>query len=239
MNEHDEIGRPAEIRSGGARLQTSGHGRVTTLAPPAVRWPRSGVVAPEDGPGGSGGAAAVWAGRRSRAGDRGRVGGSTWPGRRRGSRGPRPVRPVAVPVVVRPAALPRPACHAVQLLSSGPRLLARRVRGGGAGLPLRIRMRRALAAAGLAVVTAAIVVGLGLLGGLVAQARADVGGGPAVAVATTVTVGQETTVWEVARDVAPTASGPRLAALTERIVTTNSLTSVQLHPGQVLRVPRG
>jgi hypothetical protein len=236
MNEHDEIGRPAEIRSGGGRLQTSGHGRVGTLTPPGVQWSRSGVVAPKDGPGG---AAAVWAGRRIRAGDRGRAGGTTWPGRRRGSRGPRPVRPVAVPVVVRPAALPRPAWNAVQLLSSGPRLLARRVRGGGAGLPLRIRVRRALAAAGLTVVAAAVVVGLGQLGGLVAQSRADAGGGPAVAVATTVTVGPETTVWEVARGVAPTASGPRLAALTERIVTANSLTSVQLHPGQVLRVPQG
>jgi len=239
MNEHDEIGRPAEIRSGGGRLQTSGHGRVATLTPPGVQWSRSGVVAPVDRQGGPGDAADVWIGRRFRAGDRGRVGGSTRHGRRRGSRGPRPVRPVAVPVVVRPATLPRPAWPAVQLLSSGPRLLARRVRGSGAGLPLRIRMRRALAGAGLTVVAAAVVVGLGQLGGVVAQSRADVDGGPAVPVATTVTVGPEATVWEVARGVAPSASEPQLAALTERIVTTNSLTSVQLHPGQVLRVPRG
>jgi hypothetical protein len=239
MNEHDEIGRPAEIRSGGGRLQTSGHGQVATLTPPGVQWSRSRVVAPEDVSGGPGDAAAVWAGRRFRAGDRGRVGGSGTHGRRRGSRGPRPVRPVAVPVVVRPSALPHPAWPAVRLLSSGQRILARRVRGSGAGLPLRIRVRRALAAAGLTVVAAAVVVGLGQLGGVVAQSRADVGGGPAVAVASTVTVGPEATVWEVARGVAPTATEPQLAALTERIVTTNSLTSVQLRPGQVLRVPQG
>jgi hypothetical protein len=100
-------------------------------------------------------------------------------------------------------------------------------------------MRRALAGAGLTVVAAAVVVGLGQLGGVVAQSRAHVDGAPAVPVATTVTVGPEVTVWEVARGVAPSASEPQLAALTERIVTTNSLTSVQLHPGQVLRVPRG
>jgi hypothetical protein len=239
MNEHDEIGRPAEIRSGGGRLQTSGHGRVATLTPPGVQRSRSGVVAPVDRQGAPGDAADAWIGRRFRAGDRGRVGGSTRHGRRRGSRGPRPVRPVAVPVVVRPAALPRPAWPAVQLLSSGPRLLARRVRGSGAGLPLRIRMRRALAGAGLTVVAAAVVVGLGQLGGVVAQSRAGVDAGPAEPIATTVTVGPEVTVWEVARGVAPSASEPQLAALTERIVTTNSLTSVQLHPGQVLRVPRG
>ncbi|HEY4419352.1 MAG TPA: hypothetical protein VGN22_07540 [Pseudonocardia sp.] len=238
MNEHDEIGRPAEIRSGGGRLQPSGHGRVATLTSPGVQGSRSRVVEPAGRAGGQGDAAGVRAGRRFRAGDRGRVGGSTGHGRRRGSRGPRPVRPVAVPVVVRPAALPSPAWPAVRLLSSGPRLLAR-VRGSGAGLPLRIRMRRALAAAGLTVAAAAVVVGLGQLGGVVAQSRADGGGGPAVTVATTVTVGSEATVWEVAHGVAPTASEPQLAALTERIVTTNSLTSVQLHPGQVLRVPRG
>ncbi|GAA1218719.1 hypothetical protein [Pseudonocardia alaniniphila] len=239
MNEHDEIGRPAEIRSGGGRLQTSGDGRVATLTPPGVQWSRFRVVEPDDRPDGPGDAAAARAERRFRAADRRRVGGSAWHGRRRGSRGPRPVRPVAVPIIVRPAALPRPAWPAVRLLSSGQRLLARRVRGGGAGLPLRIRVRRALAATGLTVVAAAVVVGLGQLGGVVAESRADVGGGPAVAVATTVTVGPEATVWEVARGVAPTASGPQLAALTERIVTTNSLTSVQLHPGQVLRVPQG
>jgi hypothetical protein len=239
MNEHGEIGRPAEIRSGGGRLQTSGHGRVATLTPPGAQWSRSRVVEPYDRPGVPGDAAVAWAGRRFRVADRGRTGRSTWHGRRRGSRGPRPVRPVVVPVVVRPAALPHPAWPAVRLLSSGQRLMARRPRGGGAGLPLRIRVRRALAATGLTVVAAAVVVGLGQLGGVVAQSRADVGGGPAVAVATTVTVGPEATVFEVARGVAPTASEPQLAALTERIVTANSLTSVQLHPGQVLRVPQG
>jgi hypothetical protein len=238
MSEHDEIGRPAEDRSGGGRLQTSGHGRVATLTAPGVQRARSGVAAPADRSVVSGDGADVTVGRRVRTGGRRRAGGYAGHGRRRRSRGPWPVRPVVVPVVVRPAALPRPAWPAVQLLSSGPRLMARRVRTGGAGLPLRFRVRRALAAAGLTVVAAAVVVGLGQLGGVVAQSRADVGG-PARAVATTVTVGPEATVWEVARGVAPAASGAQVAALTERIVTANSLTSVQLHPGQVLRVPVG
>jgi hypothetical protein len=62
--------------------------------------------------------------------------------------------------------------------------------------------------------------------------------GPAGGV-TTVTVEAEATVWEVARLVAPESSGPELAAVAERIVTDNSLTSVQLRPGQVLRVTSG
>jgi hypothetical protein len=46
-------------------------------------------------------------------------------------------------------------------------------------------------------------------------------------------------VWEVARRVALSASGAELAAVAERISTANSLASVRLHPGQVLRVPSG
>ncbi len=46
-------------------------------------------------------------------------------------------------------------------------------------------------------------------------------------------------MWEVAERVAPASSGPELAAVAERIVTDNSLTSVRLHPGQVLRVTGG
>ena len=47
------------------------------------------------------------------------------------------------------------------------------------------------------------------------------------------------TVWEVASRVAPELSGPRRAALAERIVVDNALASVRLRPGQVLRVAAG
>jgi hypothetical protein len=52
-----------------------------------------------------------------------------------------------------------------------------------------------------------------------------------------VTVGAERTVWDLARRLEPAADGPRNAALAERIVVANHLTSVELRPGQVLRVP--
>jgi hypothetical protein len=106
-------------------------------------------------------------------------------------------------------------------------------------LPAVIRVRRALAGAALTVVAAAVVVGLGLLAGTVAQSRVGAGSAGTVAAVAMVTVGPEATVQDVARDVAPAASGAQLAALTERIVTANSLTSVELSPGQVLRVPLG
>jgi hypothetical protein len=54
--------------------------------------------------------------------------------------------------------------------------------------------------------------------------------------ATEVTVGTERTVWDVAERIAPAASGPAVAALAERLVTDNGLSSVRVHPGQVLRV---
>jgi Tfp pilus assembly protein FimV len=47
------------------------------------------------------------------------------------------------------------------------------------------------------------------------------------------------TVWDVADRVAPGLSGPRRAALAERIVADNELASVRLRPGQVLRVAVG
>jgi hypothetical protein len=148
------------------------------------------------------------------------------------------VRPVAVPVIVRPAALPRPAWPAVPS-ASGPRLLVRRPAVVEPVSPLTIRVRQVLGGAALTVVTAALVVGLGLLAGTVAQSRVGAGSQESAPAVAMVTVGPEATVEDVARGVAPAASGAQVAALTERIVTVNSLTSVELRPGQVLRVPLG
>jgi hypothetical protein len=53
------------------------------------------------------------------------------------------------------------------------------------------------------------------------------------------TVRDERSPWEVARRIAPGAQGSELASIAERIVTENSLGSVPLHPGQVLRVTSG
>jgi hypothetical protein len=106
------------------------------------------------------------------------------------------------------------------------------------------------------VATATCVVLLGLLADAVSDARAGaaatlvatapaqiataetgatLAAGP-VDAATTVTVGSEETVWEVAQRIAPAGSGPEVAALAERLVTDNGLSSVRVHPGQVLRV---
>jgi hypothetical protein len=230
MDEHEQIGRPAEDRPGGERRhaaadrgkrrQASSGRRGSGVAPAAER------VALDE-PGGVGwlsGSPSV--GRGS--------GRPRWVGPRR-PRGPRPVRPAVVPVVVRPAQLPRPVVRAVPE-ASGQRLLVRR---SIVALPVPapwVRARRVLAAAALTVVAATVVVGLGLLAGATAESRAVVGGSSGAEVMTTVTVGPEATVWDLARTVAPAASGPELAAVTERIVTDNSLTSVRLHRGQVLRV---
>jgi hypothetical protein len=195
--------------------------------------------------------------------------------RRRGS-GPRPVRPESAAVAVRPAEAERPAVvrarRRVAQWASGPRLLVRRPpeavgralrrpwtsvqrsmrrvsRLPGPSVPVRASSL-CRAAAGMAVVlsAAAVVAGLGLVGGAAAEMRAAEAGaaaeGPVVvaaasAVERTVTVEGERTVWEVARTAAPGVSGPELAALAERIVIDNSLTSVQLRPGQVLRVTVG
>lgn len=115
-------------------------------------------------------------------------------------------------------------------------LLSRRpVAARGAGL----RARRALAAVALAVVAAAVVVGLGLLAGAVERARTDAAAQPPPPVTLTVTVTDEGTVFDLARAFGPERSGAELSAVAERIVIGNSLTSVQLHPGQVLQVPVG
>jgi hypothetical protein len=108
------------------------------------------------------------------------------------------------------------------------------------------RAQRVLAAVALAVATATAVVLLGLLAGAVSDAR---GAGPAPvagpvvvqsdSATLTVAVRAEETVWEVAQGVLPTATGPELGDLAERIVVDNGLSSVRVQPGQVLRVTVG
>lgn len=109
-----------------------------------------------------------------------------------------------------------------------------------------------MAGLGVIVLAAAVVVGLGLLAGVSGSERGPASVGPAAVLpaswpspvpaqvvpgATVVTVAPGETLWDVARRVAPAASGSDLAGVAERLVTDNSLTSVRLRPGQVLRVP--
>jgi hypothetical protein len=98
------------------------------------------------------------------------------------------------------------------------------------------RARRMLATVGVALVSALVVIGLGLLAEAAQAARAagSVASGPLVVVAE-----PGETAWELARRVAPSAAGPELAALTERIVEANSLGSVRLQAGQLVQVPGG
>lgn len=165
------------------------------------------------------------------------------PGVRRASR-PRPVRPEAVVVSVRPPQLERP--HLVQqsrcVAPARQRILAR----PAAPSQVVLRVRRALAGVAATVVAAAVVVGLGLVGNAAAQphgAAADPAPaaisvvGPVDAVLT-VRVETPGTVWDVARRVAPAAQGPEMAAVVERIVSANSLRSIEVRSGQVLTVPR-
>ena len=94
-----------------------------------------------------------------------------------------------------------------------------------------------MAGLALALAAAAVVVGLGRVADLTAHARgADT---PAVVsnAEITVTIAAPGTVWDVADGVAPGVSGPQRAALVDRIVAANSLTSVRVWPGEVLRVP--
>jgi len=113
-------------------------------------------------------------------------------------------------------------------------------------------------------VAAAVVVGLGRIADVAAQSRAaeapavgqvgvagvdagevtvarvdagEVTVGRVDAGEVTVTVTTATTVWDVADRVAPGASGPERAALVDRIVAANALTSMRVAPGMVLRVP--
>ena len=156
-----------------------------------------------------------------------------------------PARPASPPVVRRSSAL---ALLGSTLLGvprrPEPRVLVRRV-----ALAPRVvapLAQRVLVAAALAVATATAAVLLGLLAGAVSDAR-GVGpapvAGPVVvqsdSATLTVEVGAEETVWEVAQGVVPSASGPELGELAERIVVDNDLSSVRVQPGQVLRVTVG
>jgi hypothetical protein len=161
---------------------------------------------------------------------------------RRRASGPRPVRPAVNAVPVRPAEVERPQAsrseaRRVPLPVAGMRILARRPLIAPQGALARVR--RMLAGLVVTVVAGAIVVGLGLLADAAAVTRAGEQAGRAPQGLVVVTVGAERSPWDVARRVAPGASGPELAALAERIVTDNSLGSVPLHPGQVLRVTSG
>jgi hypothetical protein len=162
--------------------------------------------------------------------------------RRRGS-GPRPVRPAVNAVAVRPAEAERPqapsGARRVPLPVPGVRALARRPLAVPPRSVQFARVRRVLAGFGAAVVAAAVVFGLGVLADSAAAVRAAEEAVRAPEGTVVVTVGVERTPGEVARRLAPGASGPELAALAERIVTDNSLGSVPLQPGQVLRVTSG
>jgi hypothetical protein len=100
--------------------------------------------------------------------------------RRRGS-GPRPVRPGAAAVAVRPAEPERPRQRAASggraaLWVPEARLIVRRPRVVAPAVGVNGRVRRVLAAAAVAVVTAAVVAGLGLLCEAAAALRAQEGG---------------------------------------------------------------
>lgn len=140
------------------------------------------------------------------------------------------------------------------------RVLARRA---PVARPVRAPRHRhgGLVVAALTAVTATAVVLLGMLADEVAAARVGAptstaapvqsmaaSVGPSVVVAPvavvsgeadSITVGSEVTVWEVAERVAPAASGSQVAAVAQRLVADNGLSSVRVHPGQVLRVTAG
>ena len=164
---------------------------------------------------------------------------------RRPARGPRPVRPARVLVLVRPLEVPRPVreatpeCRAVDRPGgswgrdvarprSGPRVLVRRaVHPGGSAS----RLWRAVSGIAVVAASAAVVVALGLLVRVAEPAPV-----PAPMVAT---AAPGETVWDVAARVAPGRPGPEVAAIAERIVVENDLRSARLEPGQVLRVAEG
>ncbi len=199
-----------------------------------VRGPRTGGEAPEP--------TLVATGRTDpwrdlRRADRGGT-------RPRPACGPRPVRPAAVPVSVRPAQGERPVRRPEPGLRACPnreRVLVRPVRAvprstAGPG-------RRVLGGLLVVLLAAAVVVGLGQLLALA---------GPADPAAAAVQAGTgrrrgRPRRWSrsgpsgrsgTSRAVSnPRPTGPGNAVLAERIVVANHLTSVELRPGQVLRVP--
>lgn len=151
------------------------------------------------------------------------------------ARGPSPAGPATVPVPVRPTRPERPG-GAVAPVRSDLRLLARRPVPARAQWVLTVR--RAAAGIAVAVVTAAVVVVLGLLAGMAGSART----GEAVPVpsrSVSITVGEQETVHDVARVLAPDATEAQLSVVAERLVAANSLTSPRVRPGQVLRVTPG
>jgi hypothetical protein len=168
---------------------------------------------------------------------------------RRPARGPRPVRPARVLVLVRPLEVPRPVreaapgCGAVDRpggswgrdvarAGSGPRVLVRRaVHPGGSAS----RLWRAVSGIAVVAASAAVVVALGLLVRVAEPAPVPV----PVPAPVVVTAAPGETVWDVAGRVTPGRPGPEVAAVAERIVVENDLRSARLEPGQVLRVPGG
>ena len=197
-------------------------------------------------------------GRADREVDNGAEGGA-WPSRRRvtgeagtrerpgpsrvgprSPRGPRPMRPIAMPTGVRPPGLPRPAPVTVWRREPfAPRVLVREpvvdMRREG-----RYQLRRVVAGLAVMAASATAVIALGLLAQIAGQSlepAADAPRPPASSILVTAQPGE--TVWEVAARVAPGRSGPEVAALAERITVENALSSARLGSGQVLRVPAG
>lgn len=158
---------------------------------------------------------------------------------RRRARGPRPVRPGVVAVAVRPPEAERPQLVRRVRRAEPPRGSRQRLLAQPVAHSVRRAGRGVLAGLAVTAAAAAVVVGLGMLAGTVSHREVHGEVAEPAAQVVAVTVDAEATVWEVARRVAPQASGPELAAVAERIVTDNSLTTVRLHPGQVLRVAAG
>jgi hypothetical protein len=113
-----------------------------------------------------------------------------------------------------------------------PRLLVRRLHPAAVAPPGRVR--RVVVGFAVVLAAAAVVFGLGRVADTAAHAR--VSAAPVVA-EVAVTVDAPGTVWDVADGVAPGASGPERAAMVDRIVAANSLVSITVRPGEVLRVP--
>ncbi|MGH3567654.1 MAG: LysM peptidoglycan-binding domain-containing protein [Pseudonocardia sp.] len=167
---------------------------------------------------------------------------------RRRAPGPRPSRPSVVSLAVRPALPRHPSVRARGRVLVGRRSAVR------PGSRWGERVLRGAAVLGVIAASAAVVVGLGLVAGVGGSERGPASVGPAAVLptswpapvpvpvvpgATMVTVAPGETLWDVARRVAPAASGPELAGVAERIVMDNSLTSVRLRPGQVLWITNG